>query len=270
MSAIPDRFTECSEEDHGGCDANDACKSTFGSGFNSASGGVYAVDWKRDRIPIWFFPRNTYPSGDGAPFSASPEPSTWGTPATVFGSAGGSTSCDINAYFKRQRIVINTTFCGAWARGTWASSGCEIFRFVFDDCMSRSLEDLGAMFNPLLQTVARIVKIYVQHYFACPPALCRILSSFSNFCSKILKKKSNHSFSRSLSWRAGLFQLFASISFTRRLSTFSATAARQSRTAKRSTLPGKLMTPACILKSISAATMSTIGSGYAMDVECAL
>jgi hypothetical protein len=124
MTATPDRFNECSEENHGGCDANDPRPNTFGSGFNDRGGGVYALEWTASQIKIWFFARNSVPTGSGSPLGSSPAPWTWGTPATVFRSRNGN-GCDMNRHFKNQKIIVDTTFCGKWASGTWESSGCK-------------------------------------------------------------------------------------------------------------------------------------------------
>lgn len=124
MSATPDRFTECSEESNGGCDANDHRNNSFGSGFNFNGGGVYAMEWTNSYVKIWFFPRQSVPSGEHGPLGSRPEPSGWGTPATVFRSSGNG-GCDMSKHFRNQKLIINTTFCGKWAIGTWESSGCK-------------------------------------------------------------------------------------------------------------------------------------------------
>jgi hypothetical protein len=123
MTASKDRWGDCNEEDTEGCDANDPRTNSFGSGFNDNSGGVYAMEWAVDHVKIWFFPRDSIPDDSGGPLGDSPDPTTWGSPTTAFDSQDG-TGCDMSAHIKNQRIVIDTTFCGAWASGTWDSSGC--------------------------------------------------------------------------------------------------------------------------------------------------
>lgn len=121
MTAVKDRWGNCSQESNGGCDANDPRPNSFGSGFNNNGGGVYAMEWTANYVRVWFFTRNSIPSGSGGPLGANPSPSSWGTPTTSFEGSG----CDFNAHIKKQRIIFDTTFCGDWASGTWESSGCK-------------------------------------------------------------------------------------------------------------------------------------------------
>ncbi|RAL15908.1 uncharacterized protein BO97DRAFT_458901 [Aspergillus homomorphus CBS 101889] len=123
MTATKDRWGNCAEEVNGGCEANDPRTNSFGSGFNNNGGGVYAMEWTTQAVRIWFFPRGSIPSGNSGPLGASPDPNTWGTPTTNFQSKDGS-GCDMSSHIRNQRIVIDTTFCGTWASGTWSSSGC--------------------------------------------------------------------------------------------------------------------------------------------------
>lgn len=98
-----------------GCGIHTQDTRSYGNDFNANRGGVYATEWTSSAIKIWFFPRGTIPAdithGD-------PDPVTWGQPAADF--HGG---CDIDAHFRDQHIVIDTTFCGVWAGGLWNFSG---------------------------------------------------------------------------------------------------------------------------------------------------
>ncbi|KAB8068388.1 concanavalin A-like lectin/glucanase domain-containing protein [Aspergillus leporis] len=122
----------CTKEANGGCDANDPRTNSFGSGFNNNGGGVYVMEWNSEWVRIWFFPRNEIPSGDNGPLGSSPDPSAWGAPTTSFHSRHG-TDCDMSAHIWNQRIVIDTTFCGTWATGTWSSSRCA-FSTGYSSC----------------------------------------------------------------------------------------------------------------------------------------
>lgn len=108
-----------------GCAIIDQDKESFGKGFNSIGGGVYALEWTSSAIKVWFFPRYAIP---GDILTRKPKPSTWGIPSAKF--AG---NCDIDTHFKDMQIVISTTFCGAWAGGQWhyqcadKASTCEKF-----------------------------------------------------------------------------------------------------------------------------------------------
>lgn len=88
----------------------------YGSGFNTANGGVYAMEWTSEHIAIWFFPRATIPADITA---GNPDPSTWGSPAARF---VGSPGCDMDSFFKEHNIIFNTTFCGDWAGQVWSDN----------------------------------------------------------------------------------------------------------------------------------------------------
>jgi hypothetical protein len=109
---------------------------TYGTDFNNAGGGVYAMEWTDEAISVWFFPRNSpgisaltssSPSTT-APSSGSPlnstsgpttlDPSTFGTPLAKFAGSG----CDFKERFKDLKIVFDTTFCGEWAGKVWDDS----------------------------------------------------------------------------------------------------------------------------------------------------
>ncbi|KAL4898215.1 putative endo-1,3(4)-beta-glucanase [Aspergillus ambiguus] len=99
-----------------GCSISDASSQSYGSGFNAASGGVYATEWTSDAISIWFFPRGSIPLDLT---NGTPDPSTWSEPSARF--AG---QCDIDAHFRAMQIVFDTTFCGDWAGAVWSTTGC--------------------------------------------------------------------------------------------------------------------------------------------------
>jgi hypothetical protein len=121
MKAEKDRWGSCTQEGSHGCNANDPRSNSFGSGFNNNGGGVYAMEWTRDHVRLWFFPRGSIPNGANGPLGSSPKPSAWGIPTTSFEAE----SCDFDAHIKKQHIIVDTTFCGDWAAGTWESSGCK-------------------------------------------------------------------------------------------------------------------------------------------------
>ncbi|KAH9832606.1 concanavalin A-like lectin/glucanase domain-containing protein [Rhodofomes roseus] len=111
--------TECASSagNDAGCAWQQASATTFGAGFNSAGGGVYAHLWNSDGITVWNFARDAIPSDIT---NQTPDPSSWGVAAAVFPSAG----CDISSHFYDHTIVLDTTLCGDWAGPAYASSGC--------------------------------------------------------------------------------------------------------------------------------------------------
>ncbi|KAI1262979.1 glycoside hydrolase family 16 protein [Xylariaceae sp. FL1019] len=86
---------------------------TFGNDFNTAGGGVYAMQWTSSAISIFFFPKSGSVPSDIA--AGTPDPSTWGTPLASF--SGGS--CNIDDNFANHQLVFDTTFCGQWAGKVW-------------------------------------------------------------------------------------------------------------------------------------------------------
>jgi beta-glucanase (GH16 family) len=88
-----------------GCSFTTANPLSYGSGFNAAGGGVYAMEWTSSAIQVYFFPRALIPADIKA---GTPDPSTWGMPMARFSGPG----CDIDSHFKNHQIVFDTTFCG--------------------------------------------------------------------------------------------------------------------------------------------------------------
>ena len=92
-----------------GCAATGGGSSSFGTGLNSAGGGIFATEWTSDSINIWFFSHGSAPGDISGP---NPNPSGWGNPTSSF--VGGS-GCDIDSHFMNNNIIFDTTFCGDWA-----------------------------------------------------------------------------------------------------------------------------------------------------------
>lgn len=99
------------QDQNAGCLIESHDTTSYGTGFNSNGGGVYATQWTSEAISIWFFPRNAVPSDIS---SGNPDPSNWGLPQGQF--TGG---CDIDEHVKDQQLVFDITFCGDWAGGVW-------------------------------------------------------------------------------------------------------------------------------------------------------
>ncbi|MCJ1395103.1 hypothetical protein MMC18_007984 [Xylographa bjoerkii] len=97
-----------------GCGFSETAANSYGTGFNSNGGGIYAMEWTSNYIQIFFWPAGTAPSdalGD------TPNPSGWGRPAALFQGA-----CDIDQHFMDQTIVFDMTFCGSWAGSAWGGN----------------------------------------------------------------------------------------------------------------------------------------------------
>jgi hypothetical protein len=45
-----------------GCSITTNLTNTYGTGFNAASGGVYATEWTSEAIKIWHFARSAIPA----------------------------------------------------------------------------------------------------------------------------------------------------------------------------------------------------------------
>ena len=103
------------------CDGGNGCSTqvggptSFGDGFNNNGGGIYAMEWTSGYINVYFFSHSNAPADI---LGAAPDPTNWGTPTASF--VGGST-CDIDANFQNNNIVLDTTFCGSWAGNVWSS-----------------------------------------------------------------------------------------------------------------------------------------------------
>lgn len=100
-----------------GCLVN-AGGGTFGTPFNGGGGGLYAMEWTKDHIAIWYFPRGAIPASIT---NDRPDVSTFGTPRALFQGP-----CNFADHFRAHRVVFDTTFCGDWAGGVYGESGCPI------------------------------------------------------------------------------------------------------------------------------------------------
>lgn len=96
-----------------GCAVTTTNQQGYGTGFNAAGGGIYAMEWTSQTIKVFFFPRNAIPADITA---GEPDPTKWGLPVAAFSGSG----CSIDDHFKKHQIVINTTFCGQWAGKVWS------------------------------------------------------------------------------------------------------------------------------------------------------
>ncbi|TDL22533.1 hypothetical protein BD410DRAFT_722698 [Rickenella mellea] len=91
-----------------GCLVRDPSENSYGSGFASIGGGVFALLWDASGIKIWFFQRSAIPAD--LP-TANPNPSSWPMPVAAYPAA----SCDFNKFFSPQTLIFQTTICGGFA-----------------------------------------------------------------------------------------------------------------------------------------------------------
>lgn len=110
--------TNCAADETGnqGCGVRSSSDTTFGSGFNSIGGGVYAMLWQDSGIQIFFFPRGSTPSDIAA---GAPQPDNWPTPMANW----PSTNCNMASHFYNHSVIFDTTLCGDWAGSAWTGSG---------------------------------------------------------------------------------------------------------------------------------------------------
>ncbi|RDX40067.1 laminarinase [Lentinus brumalis] len=112
-----------------GCGVKAPSSNSYGSAFNSAGGGWYAMERTNSFIKIWFWSRNSgsVPS-DVKNGATTINTSNWGTPFAYFPSQ----SCSISDHFDEHNLIINLTLCGDWAgqSSVFNGAGCS------GDCVS--------------------------------------------------------------------------------------------------------------------------------------
>ena len=111
VNATPDN-TGCSIESY---------EDAYGEPLNNKGGGYYVMQLHHTKyIRIWFFTRNEAPLDLT---NGHPTPDLWTKKPLAYFTLGSN--CNGNEYFKEQRIVINTTFCGGYAGWSFTqANGC--------------------------------------------------------------------------------------------------------------------------------------------------
>ncbi|KAF7341120.1 Glycoside hydrolase family 16 protein [Mycena venus] len=92
-----------------GCVVTETKRNSFGSGFASQGGGVFAMLWDANGIAMWYFGRSGVPSNIGG--TALPDPATWGKASAWYPAS----SCDPTKHFGPQTITLYIDICGAFA-----------------------------------------------------------------------------------------------------------------------------------------------------------
>ncbi|KAF8916423.1 2 beta-glucanase [Mucidula mucida] len=107
--------------DNAGCGVQLQNTASYGPPFNANGGGWYAVEKTDTYIKVFFWARNdaSVPVGvrDG---NGDVDTANWGTPFAYF----PNTSCAIPQFFGAHNIIINLTFCGAWAGAVYGDFNC--------------------------------------------------------------------------------------------------------------------------------------------------
>ncbi|KAF3049227.1 hypothetical protein E8E11_006869 [Didymella keratinophila] len=105
---------------------NDNTFPSYGTSFNLAGGGIYAMELTPQSISVWLVPRTSpqYTTLFPTPASSTFLNTTLSTRSLGIPIAHFTGQCDIAQKFKNMKIVFDTTFCGSWADAEWESGGC--------------------------------------------------------------------------------------------------------------------------------------------------
>jgi len=98
-----------------GCGIRSNDPNSYGSGFNSNGGGVYAMLWDDTGVSVWFFDRSSIPADIT---SEAPQPQTWTEPTARW----PATSCAPAQFLNDHTTIFDTTLCGDWAAGAWTTA----------------------------------------------------------------------------------------------------------------------------------------------------
>lgn len=106
---IVEENTSCyvTQDSNLGCSYRDNSSKSYGTGFNEAQGGVFALLFTSEEIAVWFWSREDVPDT----VADSPDTASFGTPVARW----PKTSCDIDKYFAAQELIFDCTLCGQWA-----------------------------------------------------------------------------------------------------------------------------------------------------------
>jgi len=85
------------QANNAGCQITASTSNTYGIGFNTIKGGVYATEWTSSYISIYFFLRSQVPADIDR---NNLDVSTWVPPLAQFQG-----NCDVDTHFQNQQIV---------------------------------------------------------------------------------------------------------------------------------------------------------------------
>lgn len=102
-------------------EAGGAGASSAGAPFNAQGGGVFVTEWTASVINVWFFAATAALPASLASNALTASTAGLGVPAASFPA---TPTCDFASHFRDMQILLDTTFCGAWAGAVWQSGGC--------------------------------------------------------------------------------------------------------------------------------------------------
>lgn len=115
---------------------------SYGTPFNAAGGGIYALELTSTSITVWLIPRASPRFTTLFPIRAS-KLATLDTAAFGLPIARFTGQCDFDARFRHLKVVFDTTFCGVWAGEEWVRGGCAA-RTGVRTCEEYVRENAGA------------------------------------------------------------------------------------------------------------------------------
>ncbi|EPQ52591.1 hypothetical protein GLOTRDRAFT_117397 [Gloeophyllum trabeum ATCC 11539] len=104
----------CNATSGAGCTVAEKKPNSYGPGFASAGGGVWATQFDVSGIYIWFWSRPDVPPSLSLA-NTTIDPASWGPPSASYPAS----SCDIGSHFAAQQLVMDIQLCGAFGNPTY-------------------------------------------------------------------------------------------------------------------------------------------------------
>ena len=124
---------------------------SYGSALNAHGGGVWATQFDKSGVTIWFFPRDMIPDDVR---TSQPNPSKWAGMGIQPSAQYRSDTCEFSKYFYQQILIFDITLCGDWGAGAYAQGGCA------GTCSQRVMK--GSHFVTAAWNISS-VKVYQQN-----------------------------------------------------------------------------------------------------------
>lgn len=146
--------------DPAACGFTDNSKSTFGSSFNTAGGGVFALVFNTDEIKTYFFQADKVPADIQ---NKSPNPSSWGAPRMDVPSS----TCNPSTNFNDLMMIIDTNLGGTFPEGVWdvdgaGGQGNSCKKTTSVSTAAEYVQDNGSLFGDDAQWKFNSIQIYTQ------------------------------------------------------------------------------------------------------------